>query len=434
MKSILFLNRVYPPSSGATGQLLADLGARLVGQGWKVTVVTGQSDNTESISECQGGVRVERVRGLPFTRRAHWKRALSYLFLYPALLWRALRLPTHDVIVTMTDPPLQCMLGPVLKKIKGGRLIHWAQDIYPELAEELGVLNRGGWLARALRKTSTWALRRHEHIIAVGQCMKEKLIERGLDPDAISVIPNWGHAPAPADDFQNGLAFRRQHGLKNSFVVMYSGNLGLAHPMEAIFAAAKKVNGEFPEIVFVMIGDGPKMSLLKSRVEKAGLGNVRFLPPRQRGQLAECLAAADVHLACMHTHLLGLVVPSKVYGVLATGRPCLFLGPEQSEVARLIRRHRCGAVLDPDDNKGLADQLVHWFANREQWQAALECAEEVSGQVAFGTSWARFQNLFDTVPSDASIVRLPTSSARPRQGTPDHVEERMPRSASSRQR
>jgi glycosyltransferase involved in cell wall biosynthesis len=204
--------------------------------------------------------------------------------------------------------------------------------------------------------------------------------------------------------FHNGLAFRRQHGLKNRFVVMYSGNMGLAHPTHAILAAAKKLHDDFPEIVFVMVGDGSKMSHLRSQTDEAGLNNVRFLASRQRGQLAECLAAADVHLACMHNHLLGLVVPSKVYGVLAAARPCIFLGPEQSEVARLIRRHRCGAVLDPGDHKGLADQLVHWFANREQWQATLECAHRISTQVTFETSWIKCQSLLDPVGSNEETV------------------------------
>ena len=122
-------------------------------------------------------MRVERVGGLPFTRASHWKRALSYVSLYPAFLWRALRIPLAEhaapgrsrsstdspvmnkgIIITLTDPPLLLVLGPILKWFKKCRLIHWAQDIYPEVAEELGVVNKGGLLARFLRWLSTWAL------------------------------------------------------------------------------------------------------------------------------------------------------------------------------------------------------------------------------------------------------------------------------------
>ena len=191
--SILFLNRVYPPADGATGQLLAELAPELVRRGHRVTVVTSQTGAGSVSSETVDGVRVERVTGLPFTRASHWRRALSYLSLYPALLWRALRLPRADVLVTLTDPPLLLVLGVILKTLKGSRHVHWAQDIYPELAEEMGVLSKNGMIARALRWVSTAGLRHADRVIAVGRCMKARLVQRGLAPSAIDVIPNWGH-------------------------------------------------------------------------------------------------------------------------------------------------------------------------------------------------------------------------------------------------
>src|SRR5262249_47705371 len=158
--------------------------------------------------------------------------------LYPALLWRALRLPRADVIVTMTDPPLHLLFAPLLGWLKGSRLLHWAQDLYPELAAEFGVLRQGGCLASLCRRLFTWGLRRHDAIIAVGDCMKKRLLERGLAEAAIRVIPNWAPASSirPLDLGTN--PFRAQHGFSDKFVVMYSGNLGLAHPFAAILAAA----------------------------------------------------------------------------------------------------------------------------------------------------------------------------------------------------
>ena len=178
--SILFLNRVYPPAEGATGQLLAELATALVQRGHRVTVVTAEPGTGRKPSEPVDGVRIERVRGLPFTRASHWRRALSYLSLYPALLWRALRLPRVDVVVTLTDPPLLLLLGVLLKIFKGSRHIHWAQDLYPELAEEMKVLPPGGLIARTLRGLSTGGLRHADRVIAVGRCMKARLVARGL--------------------------------------------------------------------------------------------------------------------------------------------------------------------------------------------------------------------------------------------------------------
>src|SRR5207247_5708471 len=131
---------------------------------------------------CQiiSGVRVERVRGLPVRRSSHLQRALSCVGLYPLLFWRALQVPRADVVVTLTDPPLLCLLGPLLRAWKGSKLVHWAQDLYPELAEAMGVLPRHGWSGRLLRRLSTWALSRSDKNIAIGHCMALRLSERGV--------------------------------------------------------------------------------------------------------------------------------------------------------------------------------------------------------------------------------------------------------------
>src|SRR5205814_6985333 len=133
------------------GQLLSELAPTLAEQGFEVTVIATAPDRESARSEIIDGVCVERVQALPFWSSAIWWRALAYLALYPALLWRALRLPRCDLLVTMTDPPLLLLLGPLIAMVKGCRLVHWAQDIYPELAEELGVLRRNGWIANVCR-------------------------------------------------------------------------------------------------------------------------------------------------------------------------------------------------------------------------------------------------------------------------------------------
>lgn len=405
--SLLFLNRVYPPAEGATGQLLAELAQELVRRGHVVTVVTSRSGANDSRSEIVAGVRVERVGGLPFTRASHWRRALSYLSLYPALLWRALRLPRHDVVVTLTDPPLQLVLGEVIRRCRKSKAVHWAQDIYPELAEEMGVLERDGWIARRLRNISTAVLRRCSAIVAVGECMKRRLVQRGLPGSSIAVIPNWGHgnaecgisnvewgtkkAVAGTSRSVPGEAFRKEHGLAGKFVVMYSGNLGLAHPFESMLDAAERLQSTLPSVVFLFVGSGPRLPWVKQQVDQRQLRNVRFLPFQPRECLAESLAAADLHLASMRHELSGLVVPSKVYGVLAAGRPCVFLGPEDSEAAQVILQHGCGSVLSHATGARLASILTHWATHPEGLAAAQSRVEGLHRLVTLPTAVQAFE-------------------------------------------
>ena len=461
-RNLLFLNRVYPPAEGATGELLRDLAAALAKDGWQVTVVTGKAGkrgisniqhrashtenreragdplvqnskcnvrsksgvgNQAEPAEDERGIRVERVRGLPFTRANHLKRAFSYFSLYPALFWRALRIPLADrpvsgrtqssssqgspmtdkgIIITLTDPPLLLVLGPFLKWFKKCKLIHWAQDIYPEVAEELGVTNKGGFLARLLRRLSTWALRRQDLIIVVGRCMQQRLLQRGVDPGKIVVIPNWAQAgnresKGEAPEFRStgagtmasaqgkiltqalvekglepvlaaGENFRRQHGLTARFVVMYSGNFGLAHPFGAIVSAIGCFEKKVPQILFVFIGSGPRLSWLTEQLKDRA--NVRFFPFQPKEKLGESLAAADLHLASMNENLCGLVVPSKIYGILAAERPCVFIGPKESEAAQILTEFECGTVVASSDHAGLISAIGEYASNADRLRQA----------------------------------------------------------------
>lgn len=364
---VLFLNRVYPPQEGATGLLLADLASALAHNGWEVTVVAARTPDALRF-EILKGVRIERVGATTFTRASHWRRALGYLILYPALFWRAMGLPRADIVLTMTDPPLLLLLGPLLKGIKKSRLVHWAQDIYPEVAEELGIIPKNGWLARFFRLCSTWALRQQDAVIVVGRCMKKRLLHRGLPESVIHVVPNWASGVRSIGHPDN--PFRCEHRLEGKFIVMYSGNFGLAHSFDSILEAAAQLQAHHPDMLFLFIGNGPRLVEITQQVKALRLDNVRLLPPQPVEKLAQSLSAADLHLVSMQPNLCGLVVPSKIYGILAAGRPCLFLGPRESEAAQFIEQHQCGSVLEASDGATLARYLVEWMSDPDRLRTA----------------------------------------------------------------
>lgn len=405
---ILFLNRIYSPNRGATGHLLKDLTEQLACRGRSITVVTGPSQQGDGSRDHQNGVTVERTRGFRFTRNSHLRRLMAYLSLYPFLLVRVLRVLRQspaDVTVIMTDPPLVMLLGPILKRLRGGHLVHWAQDVYPDVAETLGVLAPGGFLSRLFRRLTRWALRRFDHVVCVGRCMQERFMEHGYPSGQLSVIPNWANTKSihPIPHAEN--AFRQEHGLDGRKVVMYSGNLGLAHPLEALVEAAHALQLNLPEALFLFVGDGPRLPWLRKQIAERPLSNIRVLPFQPAQRLAESLSAADLHLACMERRLSGLVVPSKVYGILAAGRPCLFLGPETSEAAHLVLQANCGEVLDPEDGKLLADRIIWWMErdlSREQAGIRARRAAEAHGIEAAAEA---FDSLF------SRIIRVPNEPA-----------------------
>jgi len=355
MPSILFINRVYPPESGATGRVLEYLARELVKTGWEVSVVTTSGERTKSGWSQRDGVKVIRVES-PFSKENMILRAVGYGLMLPSLLIGTLFQPRADVVVTMTDPPMSAVLGPVLKFLRGSLLIHWAQDLYPEVAEEVGVFRKGSVAEVLLRAISSASLKSHDLVVSVGRCMSERLSRRGIPSERIRLISNIGMERDIIPCGSRDNPFRIRNGISpETLVVMYSGNLGRAHDFETILEAARllKEQGE-RGILFLFVGEGPSRSTVERDAAAAGLSNVRFLPPQPGSTISESLGAADLHLVTMKGGMSGLVVPSKFYGVLAAERPCLFVGPLDSEVARVISEVGCGEVIGISEGAKLA--------------------------------------------------------------------------------
>jgi glycosyltransferase involved in cell wall biosynthesis len=151
---------------------------------------------------------------------------------------------------------------------------------------------------------------------------------------------------------------RQELGLGDRFTVAYSGNFGLAHPLAALIDAAATLAQQAPEIHFLLIGEGRGLARVRREIEGRRLPNLRLLPWQPPDRLAESLSAADLHLASMDERAEGMLVPSKVAGALAAGRPCILLGSSGGAAARLIIDHGCGTVLACGDGQGLAQAIM----------------------------------------------------------------------------
>ncbi len=381
MPSILFINRVYPPDSGATGRVLEHAARSFVKAGWDVTVLATAASRESAGETVQDGVRIFRV-GILFSKKTLVARALGYALMIPGLLVKALRLPRHDVVVTKTDPPMLAVIGPIIKATKGSRLIHWAQDLYPEVAEECGVLPKGGFLAGILRRLSTWGIQRHDLTLAVGRCMAERLVGRGISSEAIRVVPNAGLegeiVPTPCALPRERNALRETHGIGDAFVIMYSGNMGRAHDFTTVIGAARRLQEQGEKnILFLFVGEGPEEKGLRRAVAARKLENIRFLSPQPAATLSESLGTGDLHLVTMKEGMEGLVVPSKFYGVMAAARPTLFVGSKDSEVARMILEHGIGQVIVPGDDATLAEAILCYRDHPDRVEREGRMAREV---------------------------------------------------------
>lgn len=337
---VVLMNQFCAPSPAPTGQLLADVAREIAARGHSASVVCATKAPSAS------SVRILHAPCAPFSR-SRSGRLLSYASFYLGALWHGLWASGTDVVVTLTTPPLLCLIGTLLKKVRGARHYIWEMDVYPDIAEAVGVLAPGSLLARIIGALADYSRRRADGVIALGPCMRRRLIARGVSARRIRTVENWADSarirpqPFPPPE---------------PLVLLYSGNLGLAHDTDTIAAAMDRLKDD-TRFRFVFAGGGVRRAALQTFCRSRGVANVRWMSYQDQEDLPEHLAACHVGLVTQAPASLGAVVPSKLYALMASGRPVLFIGPRQATPAGVIARFRCGWQIDPGNPSALTDLL-----------------------------------------------------------------------------
>jgi colanic acid biosynthesis glycosyl transferase WcaI len=359
---IVFINRYFHPDESATSQMLSDLARALAASHFDVHVICsrqlyGDATVRLPLRETVQGVQVDRVATTRFGRSRLVGRAADYGSFYATSAWALLKsLRRGDIIVAKTDPPLLSLLAAPIARFRGATLINWQQDVFPEVASHLGANPLPRWLNHVLQRLRDYSLRSAYMNVLIGDRMRQFMASRGVPGSRLCTIANWADGAAIRPKRARLSRLRLELDLDAHFVVCYSGNLGRAHEFDTLIAAAEALREE-PRFLFLIIGGGAKMNGLRSAVAARALTNFRFLPYQPRETLADSLAAADVHLVSLLPALEGLILPSKLYGILAAGRPLVFVGDANGDIALLVTRERCGRTVGVGDAGSLVAQL-----------------------------------------------------------------------------
>jgi glycosyltransferase involved in cell wall biosynthesis len=343
---ILVLNQYYWPGVEATAHLLTEL-CEALAVDYDVEVVTGVLHGHEDAPREleRNGVRIVRVSSTAYERSELGRRAANYFSYLGSALTHALRGPAPDLVLCMTDPPIVGDAGVLVGRRFGVPVLVISQDVFPEIATELGRLRNRG-VVGVLRTLVGAYLRRADRIVAIGETMRRRLEAKGAAPDRLRVIPNWVNTqeitPQPRSN-----AWAQAHGLDSQFVVMHSGNVGHAQDLDSLVRAATFLR-DLEDLLVVVAGFGARhteMVDLARRLEVTD--RVRFLPYQKRDRLPLSLSSADLHVVGLAKGLAGYVVPSRLYGILSAGRPVIAAADEDSETARLVAEVGCGVVIPP---------------------------------------------------------------------------------------
>jgi colanic acid biosynthesis glycosyl transferase WcaI len=353
---VLLLNEYFPPDTAATAKNAA-LVAEALAERHFVTVLAGRPsyDPVEHHPpylvrrRTENNLVIERVGSTAFSRLRMKGRLANYLSYLALATPRALSM-NPDVVIAMTDPPIEGIVGASVARFLGRPFVYNIRDLYPDMALAAGIVRQGGWTA--LWETShRRALRQAARVIVLGEDMRERIVEKGVDPARIVVIRDAVPFPEDLPPIDQGIV--REIRREFRFVLIHAGNLGFSGAWQTLIHCAQMLESEGVGLVF--IGEGAMKSRIQEEVQNCR--NIRFLPFFPTSGIPAVMAAGDLHVVTIKRGLEGVVVPSKLYNILAYGRPILATATERAEVARLVRQYQCGVAVDPD-NAILVTQAV----------------------------------------------------------------------------
>jgi colanic acid biosynthesis glycosyl transferase WcaI len=378
---ILLLNLYYPPDTSATAKMAQSVVDALAAA-HEVTVVCGRPSyepterrawrlwQTEKPGRTlqQGDVKIVRAGSTDYARTQMRQRVLNYLSYVALSVPRAAFVPC-DVVVGMTDPPFEGIVAAFVALLKGKPLVYNIRDMYPDMAVG-GSIVEAGLLTRVWERLHRWALRRATRVVVLGEDMRARIVAKGVRPERIAVVRDGAEickaGAEPAVDPEVVRAIRGDF----KFVLLHAGNLGFYGAWETLVAAAQKLADEGIGLVFV--GDGAQRAQIEAAA--AGCKNVRFLPFFPASKIASVLAAADAHVVTIKRGLEGVIVPSKMYGILAAGKPILAVAPRESDVAQIGEAREFAISADPDDACEVADAVRQIFRDTERLRKMGEAA------------------------------------------------------------
>jgi glycosyltransferase involved in cell wall biosynthesis len=370
-KRLVLLCEHFYPEMVSTGMHMTELATRLAELGWHITVYTakptwGTDDDEERLVPnvmVHEGVRIIRVPTLGSQRGNLLSKTVSAVTFVFSVGWALMRTrgDYHGMVIT-TNPPFIGVLGWIYSRVYRRPYLLIVYDVFPDFAISLGVLSADSWVARVWERTTRVILVGSAVTVVIGRDMWD-LVRRKMPHhlhDRITMIPNWSDerrvSPVRAEDN----AFRRDHRLEGRFVVQYAGRMGEKHNLEPLIDAARMLSDT--NLLLQFVGDGAKKRKLEALVAESGLANVQFLPYQPMEGLGEMLSAADLAVVCLETGHTGISVPSKAYGVIASGTPLIGILDPDGEIGQMIKETGCGVLVDPVAEE-IADAILDLMAD-----------------------------------------------------------------------
>lgn len=362
-RRIWVVSELYYPESTSTGYFLTKIAEGLA-QHYPVNVLCGQPTYAARgvrapAREQRNGVNVQRCPATTFNKDVLLFRLANLATISVSAFLKALRqIGSEDYVLVVTNPPLLPFLIMAACRLRRAKLLLLIHDVYPEVLIAAGMVKPNSLVARFLRWATRRLYRTAERIIVLGRDMERLISSKlGAHSGTIVIIPNWADLDEVSITPRAQSRLLEELKLNNKFVVQYSGNMGRTHGLECVLEAAKRI-ASVSDIHFLLIGSGAKKQWLEGSVQKSHLLNVTVLPSRPQSELSDSLNACDVAVISFVPGMAGISVPSRMYNVLAAGKPIIAVADDNSELALVVREERVGWVVPPDQPDRLVEAIL----------------------------------------------------------------------------
>jgi colanic acid biosynthesis glycosyl transferase WcaI len=395
---ILLLNEYYPPDTSATAKMAAMV-VEALAEKHRVTVVAGRPsyDPTEKYRwrllrrETNGNITTERVGSTAYPRFKMLKRVSNYLSYLALAVPRAIWLRA-DIVLAMTDPPIAGIAGALVAKITRRPFVYNIRDMYPDMAVG-GDIVRRGVAVRIWDSMHRWALRSANKIIVLGDDMGARIIRKGINSARVVVVRDGITAAKELPPPTHPVSQEIRGGLK--FVALHAGNLGFYGAWDTLIEAGRQLSADASGvgIGILFVGEGAQKARMVAAAN--GISTIKFLPFRPASEIPFVLGAGDVHIVTVKRGLEGVIVPSKLYPILAAGKPVLVVSTPLTDAASIITKAGCGVVVDPDDPAGVAAAVRELAAHPERVAAMGKCARAIAPDYDKLTELKKFVNVIE---------------------------------------
>lgn len=292
-------------------------------------------------------------------------RAMRYSFNWIIQLWYGLTEKNVDCVYLESTPPIQGLLGSLLKIFRNIPFVYCLQDIFPDSLAGTSLAKKGGLLWKIGRVIEDFTYKHADKIIVISEDFKKNIMAKGVPEDKIVVVYNWVDQNAVVDiPREKNKLFDKYNIDRKKFYIEYSGNIGLTQNMDMLLEVMKELKTTHPDIGLVLVGEGAYKAQVEEIVKRDELTNVTMIPFQPYEDISHVFSLGDAGLVISKPGVGANSVPSKTWSIMSASRPVL-ANFDENELKDILAGNECGVFTKAGDKEAFKQSIIKLYENRD---------------------------------------------------------------------